>query len=221
MICKCFEIWWTSEFVWFTQPLFALQHHLTRCAHGNHPRVQEPLVLSITVEVHHLLKPALISQSFDLLFAPFPTGIAYKNAMQPASMSPANPFYLPFYKCKSQVLFKCTVIPRRLSQLHLSQPAPQIWSTDWNDVHFALTTYLVQLCDVVQAALIQFPPHLQALIASYCAPAQLLQNAIRWESPICIDAAWWTEHCLSHYSCRNSTAVKKTQPFKVNRAALC
>lgn len=89
---------------------------MTRCAHGNHPRVQEPLVLSITVEVHRLLKPALISQSFDLPFAPFPTGIAYENAMQPASMSHANPFYLPFYKCKSQGLFKCAVIQRRLSE---------------------------------------------------------------------------------------------------------
>lgn len=143
-----------TEFVWFTQPLFGLKHRLTHCAHGNHPRVQEPLVLSITVEVHCLLKPTLISQSFDLPFAPFPSGIAYENAMQPASMSHANPFYLPFYKCKSQGLFKCSVIQRWLSQLPLSQPAPQIWSTDWNDVQFALTTYLVQLCDVVEAALI-------------------------------------------------------------------
>lgn len=84
--------------------MFGLKHRLTRCAHGNYPRVQEPLVLSITVEVQRLLKPALISQSFDIPFAPFPTGIAYEKAMQPASMSHANPFYLPFYKCKSQVI---------------------------------------------------------------------------------------------------------------------
>lgn len=102
------------------------KHRLTRCTHGNHPRVQEPLVLSVTVEVHRLLKPTLISQSFDLPFAPFPTGIAYENAMQPASMSHANPFYLPFYKCKSQGLFKCAVIQRRLSHLPLSQAALQI-----------------------------------------------------------------------------------------------
>lgn len=88
-----------TEFVWLTQPLFVLEHRLTYCAHGSHPRVQEPLVLSLTVEVHHLPKPTLISNA--LIYRLLPTGIAYENAMQPASMSHANPFYLPFYKCKS------------------------------------------------------------------------------------------------------------------------
>lgn len=104
-ICKLnFWILESENFFFSSSYILCLRpkRRLTRYTHGNHPRVQEPLVLSVTVEVHRLLKPTLISQSFDLPFAPFPTGIAYENAMQPASMSHANPFYLPFYKCKSQ-----------------------------------------------------------------------------------------------------------------------
>lgn len=204
------------------------KRRLTRCTHGNHPRVQDPLVLSVTVEVHCLLKPTLISQSFDLPFAvwsmPFPTGIAYENAMQPASMSHANPFYLPFYKCKSQGLFKCAVIQRRLSHLPLSQPALQIWSTDWNDVWFALTTYLVHLCDVVKAALIQFQPHPWA---SYCA---LLWTHTTSGKCCQVRDSHLHRCCLAGQTlsvpllCRNSTAVKKkkkkTQPFEKNSSSV-
>lgn len=146
--------------------------------------------------MHRLLKPALISQSFDLPFAPFPTDIACANAMQPASMSHANPFYLPFYKCKSQGLFKCAVIQRRLSQLPLSQPDSIPW-LKWRSICsyyiFSPALWCGWSCfDPVLAT------SMGVLLHLVVHPHNFWENTVRWETPICIDAAWQAKHYMSH-----------------------
>lgn len=146
-----------TEFVWLTQPLFVLEHHLTHCAHGSNPRVQEPLVLSLTVEVHHLPKPTLISDVLIYRLLHSPLALPTRMLCNPKAWVMPIRFICLFTNANLRG-YSSVLLFRGDSQLPRSQPALHIWSTDWNDVHFALTTNLVEPCDVVGAALIQFPP---------------------------------------------------------------
>lgn len=142
------------------------------CAPGNHPRVQEPLVLSVTVEVHRLLKPALISQSFDLPFGPFPNGIACTNAMQPARHESCQSVLFAFL----QMQISGVIQVRCYSEATLTAASFSARFDLLIEMTFDLLLLHIQSSSVMWSKLLwSSSRHIHGrLIAPCCAPTQLL-----------------------------------------------